>query len=143
MERVALEVAMEDLETRIRLGDDAWDLAVGLSRATIQRQDAVVHLEDATSDHDDGVHVLFDVELPNHIRAAIHVELHVLLVGLHVQLLVGTREYHFEVVYSANLLGPDVNDEARTDLLPDGNVQGLLDGFDDDARFSKRSKLNE
>ena len=114
---------------------------MSLSRATVERQDAVVHLEDTILDHDDAVHVLFHVELPDNLVSAVHVELYIFLECLHVQLLVRTSQHQLEIVDLANFLRPYVNDEAWLALLAHGHVERLLDGLEDEAGLAAEIKM--
>ena len=111
-----------------------------LTGAPVQRQDTVVHLEDTRLDHDDRVHVLLNVKLTNDISTTVHIILDILLISLHIQLLIGPRQNHLEVINRAGLLGTDVYDEARLDFLSYRNVQRLLHGLNSDARFPAREK---
>lgn len=67
---------MEDFYTGVRHRDDARNLSVGFSGAAVEREYAVIHLEDTSLDHDDTVHFLFDVELSNDMLTSVLIEFH-------------------------------------------------------------------
>lgn len=120
---VTLKVAVENFKTCIGLRNDAGYFSVGFASAAIEGEDAIVHFEDARFYHDDRVHVLFNVELPNNIGTTIHIILHILLIRLHVQLLVRTGQYHLQIIDGTSFFWSNVNYEARLDLLPDRDIQ--------------------
>lgn len=124
---------MEDFDAAVGARHNARNLAMGLARNTIERQDAVVHLEDAILDHDYAVHVLFHVELSNALVSAVHIKFHVLLERLHIELLIGTRQHELQIVDGADFLGSYVNNEAWLALLAHSHVERLLDGLEDEA----------
>ena len=138
VESITLKVTVEDLDACIWHRDNAGDLAVGLSGTSVQTEDAVVHFEDSALYHDNAVHVLFDVKFPDAVLATVLIELHMLLVCFHVELLVGPGQHHLKVVDRANLLRADIDDDARLALLADCDVEGFLDGLQDNARFPNR-----
>ena len=67
---------MEDFDTGVGHGHDARDLSMGLSGAAVEGKDAVVHLEYTPLHHDDTVHFLLDIELPDAMLTPILIELH-------------------------------------------------------------------
>jgi len=130
---ISLEIAVEYFNGAIRHGHDARDFLVSFPRAPVEREDAVVHFEDAALDHDYAVHVVAHVELLDAVLTAVLVEHDRFLVGLHVKFLVRTGQNHFQIIYRASLLGTDVNYKARPALLTQGNVEGLLDRLEHEA----------
>lgn len=130
---VAFEIAEEYFDAGVGHGYDAGYFAMGLSRQTIKGEDAVIHFEDAALDHHQAVHAVLDVELLDDTGTPIGVVADLLLVGLHVEFLVGSREHQFEVVDAARFLGSDVNDEAGTGFLANSHIQSLLNRLDDQA----------
>jgi hypothetical protein len=141
VECVTLEVTVEDLDGGVWHRHNAWHLSVSLPGTPVQRQDAVVHFEDAALHHYDAVHFFFHVELTDAVLAAVLVELNGLLVRLHVQLLVRACQHHLQVVDRANFLRPYVDDETGLALLPNGHVEALLYGFQNNSRFSAKYRL--
>ena len=87
---ITLKVAMEDFDTCVWVGDDAWDLLMSFFCATIERKNAVVHFENTTLDVDETEHVFFDVEFLDNLTASISIKLHILLKSFHVKLFVRT-----------------------------------------------------
>ena len=135
LQSVTFEVTVEDLDTCIGHRDDARHFLMGLPCTAIKRKNAVIHFEDAALDHNDAVHGVLDIELPNTVFTSIVIKFNVFLVSFHVELLVGTCQKKLEVVYSANIFGPYINDEARFTFLSDCNIQRLLDWLKNQAGF--------
>ena len=67
---------MEDFNTGVRHRNDTRNFSMGLSGAAVERKDAVVHLEDSSFDHDDTVHLFFDVKFPDAMLTTILIEFH-------------------------------------------------------------------
>ena len=91
---VTLKVAMEDLDTCVWVGDNAWDLLVSFFCAAIKRQNTVIHFENTTLDVDKAEHVFFNIEFLDYLSATISIKLHIFLEGFHVKLFVRTSQNH-------------------------------------------------
>ena len=136
MKGISLKITVENLNGCIWVRNDTWHLFMCLSSTTIQRQDAIIHFQNATLDHDQAKHVFSNVKFTNYVFATIGIKINVFLIGFHIKLLIRTSQNHLEIIDSAYFFWTNIDDKYRSMLLPKRYIVRFSNWLQHDAGFS-------